>query len=170
MMKRLSCQKTAAAAISPAAMPNNSQRTTLSSRRKPKIRIIHIFAPEIIKTDAANFREVVQRLTGNTSTDESSSCSTKKIIRSRSRMVGTRQEPRIFVSNRKLLELGVTERAGFREMRRTCINGDDDQEEVWRGGNSTVSAEFDEDEVFKQLEIDDDHHHDEFPFMEATYN
>lgn len=31
---------------------------------KPKIRIIHIFAPEIIKTDAANFRELVQRLTG----------------------------------------------------------------------------------------------------------
>ncbi|XP_047326030.1 VQ motif-containing protein 25 [Impatiens glandulifera] len=31
---------------------------------KPKIRIIHIFAPEIIKTDVANFRELVQRLTG----------------------------------------------------------------------------------------------------------
>ncbi|KAG6429020.1 hypothetical protein SASPL_107059 [Salvia splendens] len=34
------------------------------SKSKPKIRIIHIFAPEIIKTDAANFRELVQRLTG----------------------------------------------------------------------------------------------------------
>lgn len=31
---------------------------------KPKIRIIHIFAPEIIKTDVENFRELVQRLTG----------------------------------------------------------------------------------------------------------
>ncbi|XP_010036486.1 VQ motif-containing protein 17 [Eucalyptus grandis] len=31
---------------------------------KPKIRIIHIFAPEIIKTDTANFRGLVQRLTG----------------------------------------------------------------------------------------------------------
>ncbi|OWM78966.1 hypothetical protein CDL15_Pgr003137 [Punica granatum] len=31
---------------------------------RPKIRIIHIFAPEIIKTDAADFRELVQRLTG----------------------------------------------------------------------------------------------------------
>ncbi|XP_021721667.1 VQ motif-containing protein 25-like [Chenopodium quinoa] len=31
---------------------------------QPKIRIIHIFAPEIIKTDVANFRELVQRLTG----------------------------------------------------------------------------------------------------------
>ncbi|KAG6411449.1 hypothetical protein SASPL_129531 [Salvia splendens] len=34
------------------------------SKTKQKIRIIHIFAPEIIKTDAANFRELVQRLTG----------------------------------------------------------------------------------------------------------
>ncbi|XP_004488571.1 VQ motif-containing protein 25-like [Cicer arietinum] len=34
------------------------------SKVKPKIRIIHIYAPEIIKTDAANFRELVQRLTG----------------------------------------------------------------------------------------------------------
>ncbi|KAI3923966.1 hypothetical protein MKW92_019748 [Papaver armeniacum] len=34
---------------------------------KPKIRIVHIYAPEIIKTDAANFRELVQRLTGKPS-------------------------------------------------------------------------------------------------------
>ncbi|PQQ19847.1 VQ motif-containing protein 25 [Prunus yedoensis var. nudiflora] len=31
---------------------------------KPKIRIIHVLAPEIIKTDVANFRELVQNLTG----------------------------------------------------------------------------------------------------------
>ncbi|KAK4792361.1 hypothetical protein SAY86_022796 [Trapa natans] len=36
----------------------------LIAKVKPKIRIIHIFAPEIIKTDAENFRELVQRLTG----------------------------------------------------------------------------------------------------------
>ncbi|KAL1533989.1 hypothetical protein AAHA92_15732 [Salvia divinorum] len=36
----------------------------ISKTTKQKIRIIHIFAPEIIKTDAANFRELVQRLTG----------------------------------------------------------------------------------------------------------
>ncbi|XAR70033.1 hypothetical protein NMG60_11001848 [Bertholletia excelsa] len=34
------------------------------SKVKPKIRIVHIFAPEIIRTDAANFRQLVQRLTG----------------------------------------------------------------------------------------------------------
>ncbi|KAL2923846.1 VQ motif-containing protein 18 [Bienertia sinuspersici] len=37
------------------------------SKIQPKIRIIHIFAPEIIKTDVANFRELVQRLTGKPS-------------------------------------------------------------------------------------------------------
>ncbi|MCL7040012.1 hypothetical protein MKW94_006093 [Papaver nudicaule] len=47
---------------------------------KPKIRIVHIFAPEIIKTDAANFRELVQRLTGKPSPSDrikKSSSSTK---------------------------------------------------------------------------------------------
>ncbi|KAK7401556.1 hypothetical protein VNO78_13127 [Psophocarpus tetragonolobus] len=34
------------------------------SKMKPKIRIIHMYAPQVIKTDAANFRELVQRLTG----------------------------------------------------------------------------------------------------------
>ncbi|KAI4371264.1 hypothetical protein MLD38_019525 [Melastoma candidum] len=34
------------------------------SKPRPKIRIIHVFAPEIIKTDVENFRELVQRLTG----------------------------------------------------------------------------------------------------------
>ena len=31
---------------------------------RPAIRIIHIIAPEIIKTDVDNFRDLVQRLTG----------------------------------------------------------------------------------------------------------
>ncbi|KAL1567290.1 hypothetical protein AAHA92_02783 [Salvia divinorum] len=36
-------------------------------KEKPKIRIIHIVAPEIIKTDTENFRSLVQRLTGKSS-------------------------------------------------------------------------------------------------------
>ena len=52
------CPKTASTNL---AMHRKSQTI---SKSKPKIRIIHIFAPEIIKTDAANFRELVQRLTG----------------------------------------------------------------------------------------------------------
>ncbi|XP_010506019.1 PREDICTED: VQ motif-containing protein 17-like [Camelina sativa] len=43
------------------AMHKQSKTLTKS---KPKIRIIHIFAPEIIKTDVSNFREIVQNLTG----------------------------------------------------------------------------------------------------------
>uniref|UniRef100_A0A1D1YQT0 Protein MKS1 n=1 Tax=Anthurium amnicola TaxID=1678845 RepID=A0A1D1YQT0_9ARAE len=37
------------------------------SKLKPKIRIVHIVAPEVIQTDAANFRDLVQRLTGKPS-------------------------------------------------------------------------------------------------------
>uniref|UniRef100_A0ACD5WVC5 Uncharacterized protein n=1 Tax=Avena sativa TaxID=4498 RepID=A0ACD5WVC5_AVESA len=38
--------------------------STTSTATRPAIKIIHIIAPEIIKTDAANFRDLVQRLTG----------------------------------------------------------------------------------------------------------
>uniref|UniRef100_A0A1J3CRR0 VQ domain-containing protein n=1 Tax=Noccaea caerulescens TaxID=107243 RepID=A0A1J3CRR0_NOCCA len=42
-------------------MNKNSQ---IISKIKPKIRIIHIIAPEIINTDVKNFRTLVQSLTG----------------------------------------------------------------------------------------------------------
>lgn len=58
-----------------------------TSKPKPKIRIVHIIAPEIIKTDAANFRELVQRLTGKHAT----------------RAVGKREKVRL-VSARNRLE------------------------------------------------------------------
>ncbi|KAI5341567.1 hypothetical protein L3X38_009442 [Prunus dulcis] len=49
---------------------------------KPKIRIIHVFAPEIIKTDVANFRELVQNLTGKpAAAPEGVNGSRKKTIR-----------------------------------------------------------------------------------------
>ncbi|KAI9116570.1 hypothetical protein K1719_012737 [Acacia pycnantha] len=44
--------------------------SNLISKLKPKIRIIHVYAPEVIKTDAANFRELVQRLTGKPEHEE----------------------------------------------------------------------------------------------------
>ncbi|KAF8395912.1 hypothetical protein HHK36_019867 [Tetracentron sinense] len=53
------------------------------SKFKPKIRIIHIFAPEIIKTDVANFRELVQRLTGKSSDPEGSKKKTRSINKSK---------------------------------------------------------------------------------------
>ncbi|CAM8973877.1 unnamed protein product [Rhodiola kirilowii] len=43
---------------------HKEQSQTILSKNKPQVRIIHIFAPEIIKTDPANFMELVQRLTG----------------------------------------------------------------------------------------------------------
>ncbi|KAF7824471.1 VQ motif-containing protein 25-like [Senna tora] len=43
---------------------------SISNSFKPKIRIIHLYAPEIIKTDVANFRELVQRLTGKPEGEE----------------------------------------------------------------------------------------------------
>ncbi|GAB4843781.1 hypothetical protein Ancab_013746 [Ancistrocladus abbreviatus] len=51
------------------------------SKIQPKIRVIHIFAPEIIKTDVANFRELVQRLTGKPSENGGSGGS--KVARAR---------------------------------------------------------------------------------------
>ncbi|KAK3028541.1 hypothetical protein RJ639_037710 [Escallonia herrerae] len=52
----------------------------LITKIKPKIRIIHIVAPEIITTDVENFRELVQRLTGKPARDNSKG--TKKASRS----------------------------------------------------------------------------------------
>ncbi|CAN8317975.1 unnamed protein product [Cochlearia groenlandica] len=47
--------------LSNIAMHKQSKTLTKS---KPKIRIIHVYAPEIIKTDVSSFRELVQKLTG----------------------------------------------------------------------------------------------------------
>ncbi|KAH1090449.1 hypothetical protein J1N35_017706 [Gossypium stocksii] len=47
--------------MSPLSIHKESQ---IISKAKPKIRIIHLFAPQIIKTDVANFRQLVQTLTG----------------------------------------------------------------------------------------------------------
>ncbi|KFK37052.1 hypothetical protein AALP_AA4G206000 [Arabis alpina] len=47
--------------LSSIAMHKQSRTLTKS---KPNIRIIHIYAPEIIKTDVSSFREIVQKLTG----------------------------------------------------------------------------------------------------------
>jgi len=41
-----------------------NKNSQIITKVKPKIRIIHIFAPEIINTDVKNFRTLVQSLTG----------------------------------------------------------------------------------------------------------
>lgn len=45
-------------------LPTRKNMHVASAKLKPKIRIVHIIAPEIIKTDPENFRELVQKLTG----------------------------------------------------------------------------------------------------------
>ncbi|KAJ7976007.1 VQ motif-containing protein [Quillaja saponaria] len=78
MMKKHTCmsnKSSPSSSSSPLAMHKNSQTI---SKTKPKIRIIHIFAPEIIRTDVENFRELVQRLTGKPSVDSENDCKVKK--------------------------------------------------------------------------------------------
>ncbi|XP_059669844.1 VQ motif-containing protein 25-like [Cornus florida] len=58
MKERQTCDPNTRAGV---GMHKNSQ---IMSKAKPSIRIIHIYAPQIIKTDVANFRQLVQRLTG----------------------------------------------------------------------------------------------------------
>lgn len=55
------------------------KKTHIISKVKPKIRITHIFAPEIIKINAENFREVVQRLTGKPTEDNMAKKSNTRI-------------------------------------------------------------------------------------------
>jgi VQ motif len=40
------------------------------SKLKPKVRVVHLIAPEIIKTDVTNFRDLVQKLTGKPTTNK----------------------------------------------------------------------------------------------------
>ncbi|KAL6575534.1 hypothetical protein OROHE_000911 [Orobanche hederae] len=49
---------------SPTKFPVHDYYSRTISKLKPKIRIIHITAPEIIKTDVESFRALVQKLTG----------------------------------------------------------------------------------------------------------
>ena len=59
IMKKQPCNLSSSTSP-PLSMHKDSQTI---SKVKPKIRIIQIFAPEIIKTDVENSRELVQRLT-----------------------------------------------------------------------------------------------------------
>ncbi|GJM97968.1 hypothetical protein PR202_ga14937 [Eleusine coracana subsp. coracana] len=52
----------------PVQQHRGSYTTMTTTTTRPKIKIIHIVAPEIIKTDVANFRDLVQRLTGKPTT------------------------------------------------------------------------------------------------------
>ncbi|KAL8133518.1 hypothetical protein AgCh_008834 [Apium graveolens] len=96
----------------------------MSKGKPPKIRIIHIYAPEIIKTDVANFRELVQRLTGKPTSQINKVAAAKKKNQTRSII----NCPALAVP--KKLEI----RTGFRPAElRERIKG---EEEIWGGANS----------------------------------
>ncbi|CAA0812696.1 VQ motif-containing protein 25 [Striga hermonthica] len=122
-------------------MHKNSQTI---SKSKPKIRIIHIFAPEIIKTDAENFRELVQRLTGKPTDGDQSKRAMKRSSR--------RNEQKKFGSTKKELHEEFRER----------IKG---EEEIWRVANSGGGflGGFGD-----QLEYGFMHELNQFPFLEGT--
>ncbi|KAF2307778.1 hypothetical protein GH714_031642 [Hevea brasiliensis] len=116
IMKKQACIPTSSPTRSPLAMHKDSQTI---SKVKPKIRIIHIFAPEIIKTDVANFRELVQRLTGKPA--EKSPKKKSRIPR------GTQDQPTV---RTKKVEL----RTGFGNLgSRDKVKEEDG---MWNGANS----------------------------------
>lgn len=128
---------------------------TISKTKKPKIRIIHIFAPEIIKTDAANFRELVQRLTGKPTAPDSN-CEDGIAKTRGERLVSSRKKEARILSSSKKMEMARFH-AEFRERVK------EEEEEIWMSANSGGGflggfAEFD---GFMQ-EIN------QFPFMEGT--
>ncbi|RCV15073.1 hypothetical protein SEVIR_3G030200v4 [Setaria viridis] len=61
------------AASSSAATSAHRLSHSIAKAPPRKIRIIHVLAPEIIKTEARHFRELVQRLTGKPSPNGSGS-------------------------------------------------------------------------------------------------
>ncbi|WCJ34007.1 VQ motif-containing protein [Euphorbia peplus] len=103
------------------------------SKVKPKIRIIHIFAPEIIKTDVENFRELVQRLTGKPSpSDRGHQRSSKKS------RIPRKQQPRIHFDDQKNKK-AAQEIVKSGEMVQIK---EEDHEEMWNMNNSNLSGGF----------------------------
>ncbi|KAA8516990.1 hypothetical protein F0562_017192 [Nyssa sinensis] len=102
------------------------------SKVKPKIRIIHIFTPEIIKTDAANFRELVQRLTGKP-TEGNNTMKKPRLPR--------KEEPRLVLSNKPLMIPKKMElRTGYRPLGfRERIKG---EEEMCGGDQNSGGGGF----------------------------
>ncbi|XP_017976718.1 PREDICTED: VQ motif-containing protein 17 [Theobroma cacao] len=115
----------------PSALSIHKDSQTIS-KAKPKIRIIHIFAPEIIKTDVANFRELVQRLTGKPAQEKG--CKKKARIGRRDH-----QEPRITRFCDKPVAAAVAKKM---ELRTGFLAGLETRERVkeeegmWNGENS----------------------------------
>ncbi|KAJ4904900.1 VQ motif-containing protein 25 [Raphanus sativus] len=102
------------------AMHKHSHSIT---KTKPKIRIIHIFAPEIIKTDVANFRELVQSLTGKPEDHG--------VLRTKPRR-GTHRQVQDMINMEKLRQVQRCEDQGF------CSNSEiEEMTMTWNDGESS---------------------------------
>ncbi|XP_042479939.1 VQ motif-containing protein 25-like isoform X1 [Macadamia integrifolia] len=93
------------------------------SKFQPKIRIVHVFAPEIIKTDVANFRELVQRLTGKPPDHKRSNKKKAKSVISREESLISSFKP----TKTRDLQDGSQR-----------IKEEEEEREMWGGENSTT--------------------------------
>lgn len=100
------------------------------SKVKPKIRIIHIYAPEIIKTDAANFRELVQRLTGKPEDHE------KGGARSKSKTAPPPSKGSMDLNLEKVMIMQEDEKDFLSLQNGTSVKNENEEEEIWRRSKS----------------------------------
>jgi len=100
------------------------------SKVKPKIRIIHIYAPEIIKTDAANFRELVQRLTGKPEDHE------KGGARSKSKTAPQPSKDSMDLNLEKAMIMQEDEKDFLSLQNGVSVKNENEEEEIWRRSKS----------------------------------
>ncbi|KAJ1396037.1 hypothetical protein SESBI_32866 [Sesbania bispinosa] len=112
------------------------------SKTKRKIRIIHILAPQIIKTDTENFRELVQRITGKPSGEKC--CKQKNPTIAPGNEGGIDQESSSFWGLDQSREKKVKEELGF------CSDGS------YLGGFSDLEGFISELGEFPMLPLDMD--------------
>ncbi|XP_009614049.2 VQ motif-containing protein 25-like [Nicotiana tomentosiformis] len=122
---------------SPSSVLGMNKNSQTISKMKPKIRIIHIFAPEIIKTDVANFRELVQRLTGKPSEKKKNNNNSYNNIKKRQQITTKKKDDQqwrivnkqLVPKKMELIRSGCNYPSEFRER----IKGEED---IWRNANS----------------------------------
>ncbi|KAK9671590.1 hypothetical protein RND81_12G040600 [Saponaria officinalis] len=108
---------------------HRSSRTI--SKIQPKIRIIHMYAPEIINTDVANFRELVQRLTGMpTSVDNRPGFTSKDMNKDKDKRHMTKNNKRVV--NPGFLYTGSDDVVDRVRVSTKLNHDDDDDQGFWR--------------------------------------
>ncbi|KAE8038173.1 hypothetical protein FH972_010709 [Carpinus fangiana] len=113
----------------------------LIPKLKPRIRIVHIYAPEIIKTDAENFRELVQRFTGKPLETKGNQGRNQNFLLGNKNITKTplSKNSMNFYREPSMDMETYSELASFQNGVRSSIKEED--EEVWR--NENLSGFFD---------------------------